>query len=308
MTDIKGIDFAWQKPTPQQVKNAGAHWIAGYISNDPTKDLNVSQVHEYSGAGLPVVLVDETTATRALAGMHAGIYDAQRVTQRLSDLSMKDAVVYFAVDTDATWAQVEQYFQGIFNQWQSKRKIGVYGGIHVIEGAYNWGLKYLWQTVAWSGGIWSPHTTIRQEGGELFGGTADWDDATAQDWGQWPHLPVVNNTVKYEENDVLAYFEIPANTPRDIPVEPAGTDSAPKGGAKNGQAWLSAAPSKGENGTLKVTYHTYTGGWSKTFTETPISGDGDKWGTGLPTDGSVDKIRIESTVDVTVYIVGRQVQ
>lgn len=309
MAEVKGIDFAWDKPSPAAILKAGAHWGAGYISFDPTKDLTQSEVHSYVSAGIPIVLASESTATRALTGMHSGIFDAQYARNRLASLGMKDAVVHFAVDTDADWNQVQPYFEGVLNQWQSKRQIGVYGGLKVIEGAHAWGLKYLWQTDAWSGGVWSPYATIRQEGGTLFGGQADWDDAITPDWGQWPRfvapVPTPNSTVKYEENDMIAYFDIPANTPRLIPVEPAGTDAKPAGGAKNGAIWLEGVPTKGESGTLTVTYR--QGGKWQAGREFAVSGEAGKWYEGLPTTPAVDVIKIECTVDFTAYVLGRQV-
>lgn len=310
MTILKGIDFAWKKPSPDEAKKVGAHWVAGYISQDPTKDLTSTEIHQYVSAGLPAVLVYESTAARALQGMHAGIFDAQYALKRRAELGMTSAVIHFGVDTDADWNQVQPYFEGVHNQFQGMSHIGVYGGLRVIEGAYRWGIRYCWQTVAWSGGVWSPHATIRQELGTVFNGTADVDYSEQPDFGQWPRYvvptPPVNNN-QYIGEDVISYFDIPAGKAIDIPIEPTGSLATPQGLLRNGPVVFGGCPKESQNGVLKVWYHNVKTGWEP-VDEHPVQGDADRLSWGFPTDGSIDKIRLECDVDFTAYIAGRQVQ
>lgn len=181
-----GIDIAWARPTVAQIKATGATWVARYFSNDVTKNLTASEVQEYTAAGLGIVTVWEATAARALQGFAAGAADAQTARAQRAGVGLPaDAPIHFAVDTDTTWGAVAAYFQGAVSVL-GLDLVGVYGGLHVIEGAHTYGLKYLWQTVAWSGGVWAPYATIRQPGGETLSGGADFDTAEVPDFGQYP--------------------------------------------------------------------------------------------------------------------------
>jgi hypothetical protein len=65
---------------------------------------------------------------------------------------------------------------------------GFYGGYYAVENvaAAPATASFFWQTVAWSDGKWSAHANIRQEGGTLFSGGADYDYAETADYGQYP--------------------------------------------------------------------------------------------------------------------------
>jgi hypothetical protein len=181
-----GIDIAWDRPSIPNIKATGATWVARYFSNDVTKNLTPSEVQQYTAAGLGIVTVWETTATRALQGLQAGVDDAKAARAQRASVGLPDDMpIHFAVDTDTQWAQVAAYFQGVVSVL-GLDLVGVYGGLQVIEGAHSYGLKYLWQTVAWSGGVWAPYATIRQPGGTTLAGGADFDTAEVPDFGQYP--------------------------------------------------------------------------------------------------------------------------
>jgi hypothetical protein len=202
---VMGIDFAWTKPTAAEAKAAGAHWAAGYYSEDPSKNLTHALVAEYIAAGLAIVGVWETTTTRALAGYAAGQADARTASEQRAAVGLPaTAVIHFAVDTDTDWASVEQYFAGAANVL-GQGHVGVYGGLHVIAGAAAAGYKYLWQTVAWSGGVWDSHATIHQEANTLFGGNADVDYSETADFGQYPNSNSSGGTDLPTPLDVWAY-------------------------------------------------------------------------------------------------------
>lgn len=182
----RGIDIAWERPTVAQIMATGAQWVARYLSTDKTKNLAYAEVAAYVQAGLEIVTVWETAAARALAGFAAGQSDARAAEVQRKALGLPgDHVHYFAVDTDTDWGAVVPYFQGIASVLPIAR-VGPYGGIKVITGAHRAGYRYLWQTVAWSGGAWHPAATIRQPGSTVLGGTADVDYAMATDFGQFP--------------------------------------------------------------------------------------------------------------------------
>jgi hypothetical protein len=183
---VSGIDIAWARPTVAQIKASGAHWVARYFSKDSSKNLHASEVTSYKAAGLGIVVVWETTAGRALAGHAAGVADAQAAEAQRKAVGMPaDMPLHFAVDTDTDWPHVAAYFAGAVSVLGLHR-VGVYGGFEVIEGAAAAGHKYLWQTVAWSGGHWSTHATIRQTGKTTLAGGADQDAAMTTDFGQYP--------------------------------------------------------------------------------------------------------------------------
>lgn len=186
MAELKGLDIAWDRPTIAAIRATGARWVGRYLSPDPTKNLTAAEVISYPAAGLGIVTVWESTAARALAGVSAGQSDAKSAEAQRKLLGLPgDHVVYFAVDTDASWSQVWPYFQGVLSVLPLAR-VGVYGGLRVVSGAHGQGLRYLWQTVAWSAGQWSPFASIRQTGAELLGGAADVDFAEVADFGQFP--------------------------------------------------------------------------------------------------------------------------
>lgn len=209
---VMGIDFAWSKPTAAEAKAAGAHWAAGYYSTDPTKNLTHAIVSEYLAAGLAIVGVWETTTGRALAGFTAGANDARAADEQRAAAGLPGtAVIHLAVDMDTSWPLVEQYFAGA-SSVLGQHRVGVYGGVNVIAGAAAAGYIYLWQTVAWSGGVWDSHATIHQELGTLFGGGSDIDYSEVADFGQYPNSNTTQGNDLPTPFDVWAY-KGPGDTP-----------------------------------------------------------------------------------------------
>jgi len=183
---LLGIDIAWDRPTIAEIKGTGAQWVARYLSTDPTKNLTAQEVKDYPANGLSIVIVWETTTCRAGQGKQAGIDDAHAAISQRSILGLPaDMPIHFAVDEDISWAGVEAYFQGVVSILGANLT-GVYGGYQVIQGAHSFGLTYLWQTVAWSNGQWSPYATIRQPATTTLNGGADYDNAEVPDFGQYP--------------------------------------------------------------------------------------------------------------------------
>jgi hypothetical protein len=181
----KVLDIAWARPSVAQIKATGAEGVARYLSNDIAKNLRESEVVAYRAAGLTTVVVWETTAARALAGMAAGQSDARSALAQAKAVGLPaDMTIHFAVDVDTTWSQVLPYFRGVHSV-MPMAWIGVYGGERVIAGAYAWGVRKLWQTRAWSAGVIDAHATLYQRGSAL-GGQADVNDVCADDYGQYP--------------------------------------------------------------------------------------------------------------------------
>lgn len=111
---------------------------------------------------------------------------------------------------------------------------------------------------------------------------------------------------RYTEDDMLAFFTVPPNVDFDLPVEPAGTTAAPQGGARNGPLWMALA-AQGVDGQVTTALHHEGGAWASAAKPVPVTVAGSKHLVSLPSDGSVDKIRVCSTVPLVGYLVGRQV-
>jgi hypothetical protein len=215
---IRGIDIAWARPDVGGIIATGAKWVARYFSTDPTKNLTASEVQAYTAAGLDVVTVWETTAGRALQGAGAGISDANAaVAQRAAVGIPSGYPIHFAVDTDTDWASVQSYFSGVCSVL-NKNEVGVYGGYAVAQGAHAYGLRYIWQTTAWSNGAWSPAATIRQDGGTVLSGVADLDEAEVPDFGQYPMEEVVTPQDKLDIAN-LVWKHVETNAQTGNPVE-----------------------------------------------------------------------------------------
>ena len=183
---VEGVDISWARPTVTEIKAAGAHWVARYLSPDTTKNLTATEVRLYPEAGLGIVVVWESTATGATEGFAAGAADAHRAESQRAAVGLPDdMIIHFAVDADVAWSAVADYFDGVISVLTLSRT-GCYGGLKVIEGAHGHGIRYLWQTTAWSGGVWAPYATIRQPGETVLSGGADVDSAETSDFGQFP--------------------------------------------------------------------------------------------------------------------------
>ena len=230
---VMGIDIAWAQPSVAQIKATGAAFVARYFSHDTNKNLTAAHISAYQGAGLGTVVVWESTAGRAADGYAAGVADAQAAeTQRQATGLPADMPIHFAVDEDTSWSSVKPYFDGVTSVL-GKTRTGCYGGVKVIEGAYAYGLRYLWQTIAWSGGVWSTHATIQQRGGTVLGGSADIDYATTADYGQYPR-PQENDMTPDESAQLKALYDM-------LTSIGSLTDKDAKGNpVAHGQGWYSA--------------------------------------------------------------------
>ncbi|MEV7026173.1 glycoside hydrolase domain-containing protein, partial [Kitasatospora sp. NPDC093558] len=134
-----------------------------------------------------------------------------------------DRPINFADDTDTSWADVEPYFAGVASVLGPART-GVYGGLHVVQGAAASGLvTFYWQTSAWSGGLWDPRAQLRQGGSITIGRVeCDRNEATAADYGQWMpgRTPILQeDDMPYTEEQLRAMIrEEAANAVSSQPV------------------------------------------------------------------------------------------
>jgi hypothetical protein len=184
----EGVDYAWTHPNPSALRKAGKTFACRYLSHDAKKDLDSFELKQLRLNGINPVLVWETTANRATAGYAAGRLDAQDAVKKVAALGLpNDGVIYFAVDFDTDGSNVAAYFLGV-NSVIGVKRTGAYGGLHAVTFLHTKNLAtYLWQTYAWSGGVWFPGSHIQQykNGVVVAGVSMDLDRATKPYFGQY---------------------------------------------------------------------------------------------------------------------------
>lgn len=205
MTPLFGVDWSLSKPDLKQLPAAGVKFVCRYLSTPGNpKNLTAAEAIALRALGLSIVVVFETTATRATAGMKAGVADAQAAEQQALACGLPNPVIYFACDFDiqdyapslpntpangrAKLGPVAAYFDGV-NSVLGVKRSGAYGGFWAIRRLFDAGLiSYGWQTYAWSGATWDQRAQIQQydNGKKLAGGEVDFNRAMAADYGQTP--------------------------------------------------------------------------------------------------------------------------
>jgi hypothetical protein len=185
-----GVDVAWGAPSIAALKDAGVQFICRYLSFDPSKNLTAAEVRAYHGAGIEVVCIWEGTALEAEQGTAIAAADAQRAIALARELGMPPGrPIYFAVDGEATLAEVRAYFAELsrvvpLNHYE----VGAYGSVRLVRELFDAGLiRFGWQTYAWSLGQWEPRAQLRQysNGHTIDGVGVDYDRSVDSDFGQW---------------------------------------------------------------------------------------------------------------------------
>lgn len=196
----KGCDYV-SGPTPAQLKAAGMTFVCRYLSSgyengDPNKpvnpkDLTAAEAAGLHKAGINIVLVFETTATRALAGKAAGKSDYVSARKQATALGCPTSVpIYFAVDFDmqpSEAGKVIAYFNGA-SSVDGAASVGVYGGIAAVEAvASSHVARWFWQAYAWSGGKWyaGNHLEQYENGAKIAGHSVDLDRSCHALYGAW---------------------------------------------------------------------------------------------------------------------------
>lgn len=179
-----GVDCLAPLPA-NAARRIGATFIGRYLSA-----VSETELEDYAHAGIDTIGIFETGARRALDGEQAGAQDARYVERRLQDLRAGGRPCYFTCDTEVTGSQlgaVRAYVRGATDVlgWH---RVGMYGSYALVEHLHAMNAcRYLWQTLAWSGGQWSPHAQVRQLAIEknVMGAHVDIDRAYTPDFGQW---------------------------------------------------------------------------------------------------------------------------
>lgn len=183
-----GVDFAYGNFTTAELKAAGVTFVCRYLSPEIQKNLSLNEARAYASAGIDVVVVWESTGSRALAGRIAGTVDAHGALKQAHQCRIPAGrPIYFAVDLETSAASVAEYFAGV-ESVLGRAGTGVYGSYAVCAGLFDRGLVgFGWQTYAWSNGLWERRAQLQQySNGHVIAGTeVDYDRSVAVDFGQW---------------------------------------------------------------------------------------------------------------------------
>lgn len=189
---IEGVDYSTDKPDPRGLYEVGKRFAARYVGPGTTdKHLSIEEAHNLAAAGVSIVVVAEGAEAGLLGGFPIGVDWAIMADSHAKACGMPASrPIYFAVDfdcTEAQWPRIREALAGAAEVLGVNR-VGVYGGIRVIEWAARDGAaSWFWQTYAWSGGEWSPRAHVQQyrNNVSLVGGTVDLDRSYVNDFGQW---------------------------------------------------------------------------------------------------------------------------
>lgn len=188
------IDEAWAKVDPAEAARLGYAGVIGYVSQDNTgKNLSQYDVDMIHAAGLSVGLVYEYSPQSAAGGFYAGTRDADIAIAYAKALGAPPGVcLYAAIDWDVSNTQminVAEYLRGYGTRVENAGyRHGMYAGYYPCIWARQNGYQgLLWQTYAWSGGLWFDGVAVRQTANGIIvgGANVDRDEAEVTDWGQW---------------------------------------------------------------------------------------------------------------------------
>lgn len=200
---IEGVDYSWARPDPVKLYAAGKRFAVRYLSwgssgrgnsilsgYDNGKVLTKAEAERLQAAGLAIVSNWEYRTDDQLRGREGGKTDA-READRLHKAvgGPAGSVIYFSTDFDASTTQLAtcyEYLRGCADVlgWD---RVGVYGGYRTVAYMAGKGVRWLWQTYAWSGGKWHPNAQLQQykNGVKVAGSDVDLNRATTTNYGQW---------------------------------------------------------------------------------------------------------------------------
>jgi Domain of unknown function (DUF1906) len=201
---VRGCDYSFSRPDPACLKRAGYGFVFRYLGRDPRggKDLTRAEADRLVANGLKVAVVCQPRKAFVPTASDDGGFLAQQAHADAVACGMPPTrPIYFSVDGDtrgmsgSQWSGILSFFREV-NSVISVGRTGGYGAKNTLETLRAAGLiTYLWQTIAWSGGVWSPHAHVRQgdttradKGMNVStcGGTIDINDSVVPDFGQWP--------------------------------------------------------------------------------------------------------------------------
>lgn len=192
------IDYADWRPTAADL--AGVNGVLRYLSRDPAKHATAAELDTLHRMGIGTGLVFEDAGNRASQGATAGDLDGKFAQEAALALGVPAGrPVYAAVDFDVPdydagssdprrkLGPVGDYLAA-FQHAVRPYQLGAYGSFYLVSRVAAAHLtQWLWQTVAWSGGLVDSRITLFQPAITPPGMAADLDLAGHRDWGQFRH-------------------------------------------------------------------------------------------------------------------------
>lgn len=176
----KGLDYTTQTTAEWAKEVSKEHqFVCRYLVPEKYawKRLTRQEAEIISNAGLNIVSVFESTASRAKLGTAAGHIDGISARNEARTVGQPEgSAIYFAVDYDAQpidYNAIESYLKAAAEMIPNYH-VGVYGSHDVCVAMHSRGIKYLWQTYAWSAGKLT-HANVYQHtnGQKMAGVTVD---------------------------------------------------------------------------------------------------------------------------------------
>jgi hypothetical protein len=205
---MRGYDCSWDPPDQQCMKNSGHVFLCRYGSRDPSKNLTRAELDSALSKGMAVVVIWQEGKTQMLRGQSGGQTDARDADAFVNGLGMNGTPVIFACDQDyeacssTDKSAIDAYCDGA-KSIVGIARMGGYGDDAFCKRMFDTDrITYGMQTYAWSEGMWEPRCQLRQVRNNVVvcGGTIDYDEAWADDYGQWPRpsAPPVTTVVDDE--------------------------------------------------------------------------------------------------------------
>ncbi len=208
---MKGIDYTTQTTASQAkaLKAAGYNFVCRYLVPESMawKRLTKIEAETLTNAGLSIVSVYEASANGALKGTMQGTKDGKAAYAEAKTVGQPaGSTIYFAVDFDAQskdYSIIEAYLKAAQAQIPGYN-VGVYGSYAICEEMHKRGIKYCWQTYAWSRGKKSQHTNIYQYKNDqtVNGVTCDLNESFGSE-GFWNLKPVSKEMTYNEAMEVI---------------------------------------------------------------------------------------------------------
>jgi hypothetical protein len=192
-----GCDYSvgWRAGVGGELRRAGLQFAIRYLSGGHPKDLTAPERDDLLSAGMAICLVWETDGrTGPLAGAAGASGDAAAAIAQAKILGApRGTCLFFSVDfspSSAQLTQVRSYArQAAADCHEAGFRCGIYGGRATVA-ACDTLCDLLWQTPAWSNGVWVGAAVLRQGAQQLVAGvTVDLDQALTADFGQWTRTP-----------------------------------------------------------------------------------------------------------------------
>lgn len=166
----EGIDCATplNAQTARALAALGCRFAARYLvpAGYAWKRLTPAEAKAISDAGMRIVSVYETTASRPAGGTSSGNSDGAAALREARTVGQPPGTaIYFAVDYDAgagDYDEIEAYLRAAAAQMPAY-EVGVYGSFAVVEEMAGRGAcRHFWQTYAWSRGKQSGKANLYQ--------------------------------------------------------------------------------------------------------------------------------------------------